>query len=212
MRVLSALGFSFEKARSEPKSIFELRDGKTFEQISGVIASPVEATFGAALYTMQRADLHEELFRVATTRIPGLVNVTVRLGAKVCSADPFAGTVRLEDGSIHIADMIIGADGLHSILKSVVLDGQPDMPASTSYTAFRFQIPTETLSGDPDYLDLIAKKGHGPSIIADVSDHTTSEHMVWYDCQKYVIVVRWGRIKIANFSKWSSSEFCWNPE
>jgi salicylate hydroxylase len=133
---------------------------------------------------MQRADLHEELFRVVTTRIPGLSNVSVRLGAKVCSADPFAGTVHLEDGSIHTADLIIGADGLHSVIKSVVLDGQPDAPMSTSYTAFRFQIPTDALSDDPDFLDLLAKKGNGPSILADVSNHLTAEHIVWYDCQK----------------------------
>ncbi|CEJ58736.1 hypothetical protein PMG11_07383 [Penicillium brasilianum] len=183
VRVLSTLGFSFENARSKPKSTFELRDGKDFERIDSVSATPVETTFGAPLYTMQRADLHEELFRCATTPIPGLSNVSIRLGAKVCSADPFAGTVHLEDGSIHTADLIIGADGLHSILKSGVLDGQPDVPISTSYTAFRFQIPTDALSDDPDFLDLLAKKGHGPSILADVSNHITAEHMVWYDCQ-----------------------------
>ncbi|KAJ5714631.1 salicylate hydroxylase [Penicillium malachiteum] len=183
VRILSSLGFSFENARSQPKSCFELRDGRSFEIISSVITAPAERTFGAPLYTMQRADLHEELFRIATSSFPGLQDISLHLGTKVCSVDPFAGTVQLEDGSFHIADIVIGADGLHSILKPAVLNMQPDVPVSTDLTAFRFQLPTDALSNDPDFRDLILKKGDGPSIMADVSDDTTLEHIVWYDCQ-----------------------------
>ncbi|KAJ6024071.1 salicylate hydroxylase [Penicillium herquei] len=183
VKVLSSLGFSFENARSQPKSCFELRDGRSFENISTVTATPAERTFGAPLYTMQRADLHEELFRIATSSIPGLLDVSLHLGAKVCSVDPFAGIVQLEDESFHRADLVIGADGLHSILKPAVLNMQPDVPVSTGLTAFRFQIPTDILSDDPDFRELIAKKGNGPSVIADLSNDTTPEHMVWYDCQ-----------------------------
>jgi salicylate hydroxylase len=143
-----------------------------------------EQKFGAPLHTMQRADLHKELHRIATAAIPGLPDIMLHLGCRVLTVEPAAGILHLEDGSSVEADFIIAADGLHSILKPLVLEGHPQPPLKTGLSAFRFQIPTDSIRDDPDYVSLVAKKGHGPSILADTSDDNTAAHMVWYDCQK----------------------------
>ncbi|KAJ5412811.1 salicylate hydroxylase [Penicillium sp. CMV-2018d] len=181
IRVLTALGFSCENARSNPQSCFELRDGPTFNSVASFDLT--ERRFDAPLHTMQRADLHGELHRIATMEVSGLPDIMLHLGRKVLTAEPAAGILHLEDGSSVEADLIIGADGLHSILKPLVLEGHPQPPLKTGLSAFRFQIPTESVRDDQDYVSLVAKKGHGPSILADISDENTAVHMVWYDCQ-----------------------------
>lgn len=178
------MGFSCETARSQPKSCFELRDGPTFGSVTSFDLTDAELRFGAPLHTMQRADLHGELHRIATMEISGLPDIVLNLGRKVLTVEPATGTIHLEDGSTAKADLIIGADGLHSILKPLVLEGHPQPPVKTGLSAFRFQIPTESVLDDPDYVLLAAAKGHGPSILADTADENTAEHMVWYDCQK----------------------------
>jgi salicylate hydroxylase len=116
--------------------------------------------------------------------VPGLPDIMLHLGRKVLTVELAAGTLHLEDGSSFDADLIAGADGLHSILKPLVLEGHPQPPLKTGLSAFRFQIPTKSLRDDQDYVSLLAKKGHGPSILADTADENTAVHMVWYDCQK----------------------------
>ncbi|KAI2708486.1 hypothetical protein CBS147332_6547 [Penicillium roqueforti] len=183
IRVLTELGFSCENARSQPQSCFELRDGTTFNSVTSFNLTDAERRFGAPLHTMQRADLHAELHRIATLEAPGLSNIMLHLGHKVLRVEPVTGTLYLEDGSTVEADLIIGADGLHSTLKPIVLEGHPQPPLKTGLSAFRFQIPTEHVLDDPDYLELIAEKGYGPSVLADILDETSAVHMVWYDCQ-----------------------------
>ncbi|CAI7599681.1 unnamed protein product [Penicillium viridicatum] len=183
IRVLTALGFSCENARSNPQSCFELRDGPTFDSVASFDLTDAERRFDVPLYTMQRADLHGELHRIATMEVPGLPDIMLHLGRKVLTAEPAAGILHLEDGSSVEADLIIGADGVHSILKPLVLKGHPQPPLKTGLSAFRFQIPTESVRDDQDYVSLVANKGHGPSILADISDENTAVHMVWYDCQ-----------------------------
>ncbi|KUM62792.1 hypothetical protein ACN42_g4333 [Penicillium freii] len=183
IRVLTGLGFSCENARSNPQSCFELRDGPTFDSVTSFDLTDAERRFDVPLYTMQRADLHGELHRIATMEVPGLPDIRLHLGRKVLTAKPAAGILHLEDGSSVEADLIIGADGVHSILKPLVLKGHPQPPLKTGLSAFRFQIPTESVRDDKDYVSLVAKKGHGPSILADISDENTAVHMVRYDCQ-----------------------------
>ncbi|KAI9037181.1 putative salicylate hydroxylase [Aspergillus affinis] len=201
IRVLRILNFSFENARSTPKSVFELRDGPGFVRVGAVDLHDAEERFGAPLYTMQRRDLHAELLRIVNTSITTTdiatdsINegvstepehegeVKIHRGRKVISADAERGILYFEDGASVTADLIIAADGLHSVLKSVVLKDEVESPAKTGFSAFRFQIPTEHLIGDERFQDLVKIKGNGPSVLANTRDQETMEHMVWYDCQ-----------------------------
>ncbi|KAK1146867.1 hypothetical protein N8T08_002191 [Aspergillus melleus] len=206
IRVLRTIDFSLENARGTPKSVFELRDGPKFERVNAVELDDAEERFGAPLYTMQRRDLHAELLRVVSTDIntdgvsaaaiaADSINegdttesgreggVPIHRGRKVISADAECGILYSEDGTEATADLIIAADGLHSVLKSAVLKDEIESPARTGFSAFRFQIPTEDLLSDERFQELVKIKGNGPSVLADMRDQETMEHMVWYDCQ-----------------------------
>ncbi|KAK7026288.1 FAD/NAD(P)-binding domain-containing protein [Favolaschia claudopus] len=78
-----------------------------------------------------RGDLHEELIRLALdTTDPNSPAPKLLLGTKVIHCDPDAGTVDLSNGETISADLVIGADGIHSTIRTSVLGHAFKAPAS----------------------------------------------------------------------------------
>jgi salicylate hydroxylase len=104
---------------------------------------------GPGFYMFHRADLVDLLRN-------NLRNVQTRLVARVISADPTGprASVTLDSGEVLTADLVIGADGLHSVLRSVV-EGAQETPFFTGQVAWRALIP-----GDSD--DAVAQVFMGP--------------------------------------------------
>lgn len=176
-RVLSRLGFDFKRARADDMLTFEVLDGVTFKQLHHADLRNAREEFGGPLYTVHRVDLHNELLHLTSV-------LDLCLSSKVVAASAEQGCIVLEDGTRHEADLIIGADGLHSVLRGVVL-GDQDAARSTpsAFSAFRFMIPTSELENDPHFIELMKVKGRGNSILADTTC-PTERHMVWYTCRK----------------------------
>lgn len=179
-RVLSRLGFDFKRARADDMLSFEVLDGVTFKQLHRAELINAREEYGAPLYTVHRVDMHNELLHLTST-------LDLRLSSKVVAADAEQGLIVLEDGTQHHADLIIGADGLHSVLRGVVL-GDQDAAKSTpsGFSAFRFMIPTSELENNPHFLELMKVKGRGNSVLGDTTC-PTERHMVWYTCRKYAL-------------------------
>jgi salicylate hydroxylase len=66
-------------------------------------------TFGAPYYVIHRAHFHDALYRRALE-----LGVMVHTGAKVVDYDLDAPSITLEDGSMHVADLVIAAEGTDS--------------------------------------------------------------------------------------------------
>ncbi|KAL6811385.1 hypothetical protein J3E69DRAFT_167949 [Trichoderma sp. SZMC 28015] len=90
--------------------------------------------------------------------------------------DPVKGYIALADGSIHHADLIIGADGIHSITRQHV--SKDVSPVRTGWNAFRFTIPTETLTRIQGVIDIYSRKSGWWSVLT--SDH---QGLIWYECK-----------------------------
>lgn len=177
--MLSSLGFSFERARARRVHVWETCHGSTLERISCLDFEDAEERFGALVWAVHRVDLHHELLRLA---LDGCGAATLRLGARVRKVHPDSGNVELEDGSTYFADLVVAADGLHSIMRSMVA-GEQAMP--TGLSAFRFLLPTALVRQSLELSKLLDWKVPGASIIADTRDPVHERHMVWYDCQRY---------------------------
>ena len=177
--MLSSLGFSFERARACRVHVWENCHGTTLERISCVDFDDAEERFGALVWAVHRVDLHQELLRLA---LDGCGAATLRLSSRVRTVYPDSGIVELDDGSTHSADLVVAADGLHSIMRSMVTGGQA-LP--TGLSAFRFLLPTSLMRQNPELSKLLDWKVPGASIIADTKDPVHERHMVWYDCQRY---------------------------
>ncbi len=189
-RVLSRLGFSFERARGRHITAWDTLDGTTLENIGGLNLEGAEERFGAPLLSIHRVDLHNELLRLATTNDgdEGPI-VKVLLSSGVVGANADEGTVTLQDGSVHEADLIVAGDGVHSVLRDVVLGDEASNVSPTGLSAFRFLIPTESLMDDPELVEFLKWKCKGPTILADTREVKCERHMVWYDCQGWLLVL-----------------------
>jgi salicylate hydroxylase len=78
----------------------------------------------------QRADLIQILYDIA---IP---NVNLRLKASVTSIDASAPSCTLASGEVVPCDLIIGADGVKSMIREFVV-GHVDKPVATGDAAYR---------------------------------------------------------------------------
>ena len=183
-RVLDTLGFSFTRARAREITSWDIIDGVTLKLAKSMDFTGLRKQFGFSAYAVHRVDFHTELLHLAQQ--PGTAGeepVALHLSSAVMDGDPVEGWIMLEDGSKHYADIIVAADGIHSVLRSLVT-GSKDKPHSTGLSAFRFLLPTETMCNDPALQDLMEWKTTGAATLADPNDPLPKRHMMWYDCQE----------------------------
>lgn len=115
VRALRQLGLS-DLAAAAPRADGALRraDGSV---LAGFDPDVLEARFGAPLVGFHRADLHEGLVAALG---PERLRTGMRLDALV------DGELLFDDGSSVRADLVVGADGLHSTVRAALLgDGEP---------------------------------------------------------------------------------------
>jgi salicylate hydroxylase/6-hydroxynicotinate 3-monooxygenase len=99
-----------------------------------------ESLFGAPYLCMHRGDLHEALVSV----LPGDV---IHLRKKLVGLEERAGqvTMTFEDGTTARADVVIGADGVHSIVRDIIIG--PDAPIHKGRIAYRAIFPSALMGG-----------------------------------------------------------------
>ncbi|KAJ5645957.1 hypothetical protein N7490_002329 [Penicillium lividum] len=93
--------------------------------------------FGQAWYVIHRADYHRVLREEATR-----LGAKIRLASEVISADSKTTSVLLASQERLYADIIIGADGLRSVVRDEVL-GYHIGPSDTGDLAYRATFPKE---------------------------------------------------------------------
>src|SRR5207237_9614213 len=93
-----------------------------------------ESLFNAPYLCMHRGDLHEALVSV----LPGDI---IHRGKKLVGLDERGSRVTLtfEDGDRAEADLVIGADGVHSIVRDIIVG--PDAPIHKGRIGYRASFP-----------------------------------------------------------------------
>ncbi len=99
-----------------------------------------EDLFGAPYLCMHRADLHDALLGALP---PGIVH----LDKKLIALDQHASnvTLRFADGTHAQADAVVGADGVHSVVRDIIIG--PDMPIHGGRIAYRSVFSSALLNG-----------------------------------------------------------------
>ncbi|KAJ5899613.1 Monooxygenase FAD-binding [Penicillium taxi] len=111
---------------------------------------PVNRSFGKQI-VIHRADLHNALIAKATA----LENVELRTNSHVESVDFDAATVTLANGTIVRGDIIIGADGVKSNIRSQLLNDPTSKAIPTGDAAYRMLLPRSVMEQDPELKALI---------------------------------------------------------
>ena len=146
MHVLNHLGLADAMAGIGVKPgayVFRLYD--TGEEIHRfALADEHERLNGAPYYQVHRADFHEILADKAQSLKPDVVRLNSRAVDFV--EDGEGVTVTFADGSSARGDLLIGADGLKSVVRRKIAG---DVPATyTGDAAWRLTIPSERLPKD----------------------------------------------------------------
>jgi salicylate hydroxylase len=104
------------------------------------LGATVESRFGFPHYQMRRADL-------ITVLSEALPQERLHIGHRCTAVDDRGDRVEvsLDDGTVVRADVVVGADGIHSAVRRKVFDTQA--PRFTGCAAFRGLVPTDRVRG-----------------------------------------------------------------
>ncbi|MEZ5844885.1 MAG: FAD-dependent monooxygenase [Hyphomicrobiaceae bacterium] len=143
-RILRDLGLleAIAARAFEPEAI-ELRIGESGRQMMRLpLGATARDRWGAPYLHIHRADLIEILADAVRHAAPH----SVRTGARVVGyrQDAQTAAALLADGSALDADVVIGADGIHSVVRTQMLG--PDKPRFTGNVAWRLTVPVERLA------------------------------------------------------------------
>jgi 2-polyprenyl-6-methoxyphenol hydroxylase-like FAD-dependent oxidoreductase len=109
--------------------------------------------YGGAARLIHRVDLHEALKGAALAE-----GVQIELDSPVESVDPTAPSVTLRNGQNIIADVVLGADGIHSVVRNHIATDAPS-PSVFHISMFRLLIPCSKLAENPETTRFVNPKG-----------------------------------------------------
>lgn len=147
MKVLRRLGLeeAIRKPAFEPEAL-ELRLGRSGRRIFRIpVAEQANKRWGAPYLHIHRADLIESLAHLLEARSPGAIQPGQRVEAYETGKD--RPSVTLASGEKLEADLIVGADGIHSAIRAQMTG--PDRPRFTGNLAWRMVVPIDRLTQPP---------------------------------------------------------------
>ncbi|MEM5517225.1 FAD-dependent monooxygenase [Henriciella sp. AS95] len=147
MKVLDALGVAhaIQAGGFEPQAL-ELRLGRSGKSVFRIpLGEKAESRWGAPYLHIHRADLVEAL--ADAVRDTG--NAKISFGARVenYSENSDGPVLQLASGEPLTAPLIVGADGIHSVIRTRMLGA--DTPRFTGNVAWRMTVPMERLTRQP---------------------------------------------------------------
>jgi salicylate hydroxylase len=203
--VLERLGFSFQRSRGCTAQAWDTLNGETLNRLASIDLSSATKMFGAPVRTVHRVDLHAELLGLATTesQVGDFEHmgepVKLRLSSQVVRASS-DGEIFLQDGSKYSADLIVAADGVHSVFRDVVMDTKAlSKPRPSGLAAFRFLIETEIMQQNPVLSPLLETQKGNVTMIIDTKSEKERQ-MMWYACRGCVSCPRVTTLNIERVS------------
>lgn len=143
MKVLDAIGL---RAELEPLAVrplaFEFRRFDSGELLHRLpLGQAHEERHGAPYFQLHRADLHAALLRAVQSHDAQ----ALQAGSRVDAVDdgPAGARLRLGSGLVVETQLVVGADGIHSVVRRQVLG--EDRPQFTGQVAWRCIVPTERI-------------------------------------------------------------------
>jgi salicylate hydroxylase/6-hydroxynicotinate 3-monooxygenase len=139
MKVLRAIGVEQRLRRTSFAPRSHLNRVWDTGEITRELPMP-ESLYGAPYLCMHRADLHDALLSVLPAEI-------IHLDKKLVGLDQAGGrvTLRFADGQRAHADAVVGADGVHSAVRDIIVG--PDAPLHNGRIAYRAVFPSGLMNG-----------------------------------------------------------------
>ena len=128
-----------------------MRDAVDGSELTRLDLVDLERTYGFPYLVIHRSDLHAVLLDAC--RDAGVELIT----GQACTAVHPAGRATFADGHVEEADVVIAADGLHSVARELLVD---DEPVNSAYVAYRGAVPIgKVLANDVSETDVVVYVG-----------------------------------------------------
>src|SRR5215471_647205 len=180
MKVLHAIGVEDSIRKVAGRSQWQVtRNWRTGRVISKTSRQQQSASFGTVGATVHRADLLDVLAGALPAGI-------VTLGKRCTEVRPYGdlAVARFADGSEVEADVIVGADGIHSPVRASLFG--PDAPRFTGKICYRSVIPTGAVSGPRPSLEGAQWLGpHGTIVLYPLRGEELINVVCHYDDASY---------------------------
>ena len=144
VKALDSLGLRpmIEPIAVRPKA-FEFRrfdSGELFHRLP--LGEVHEQKHGAPYFQIHRSDLHRSLFEVVRDIDPGAIVLNAK--AVAVEEDANSASVHLEDGTLQRSELLVGADGIKSVVRKHVIGA--DGPVFTGQVAWRCTVPISRIA------------------------------------------------------------------
>ncbi|KAF7312728.1 FAD/NAD(P)-binding domain-containing protein [Mycena indigotica] len=178
VRVLKSLGYERENLKGGVFDGIKIFNAETAE--SNEYPTLNLETFkqeGINGLSCHRSDLHNELRRLATEDNLNSTDppVELHLGSRIVGCDAEAGAITLGTGETVAGDLVIGADGVHSIVRTSVL-GQDIQAEPSGWFCYRCIFDASELD---NYPELAWVKGIKNVMSVRLEDAALSEYIVY---------------------------------
>ncbi|PSK48602.1 Ubiquinone biosynthesis monooxygenase COQ6, mitochondrial [Elsinoe australis] len=127
-------------------------------------------------HLVHRAHLHTAIREAAVSSEGKGKPCDLKLSSKVVSVDTENAKVTTESGEVFSGDVVLGADGVHSVCRSFVVDAEKYKPYDSGHSAFRFLVPVKELRDDPVTAELLQPDGY---LTMNLSE---DRRLVYYPC------------------------------
>jgi 3-hydroxybenzoate 6-monooxygenase len=116
-----------------------MKDALDGTELTRLDLRDMEARYGFPYMVIHRSDLHGLFLRACRE-----AGVDLRTSKQVVAYSNTDGGARvtLADGSAHEADLVIAADGLHSVARKLLAD---DAPVNSAYVSYRGAVPIDVV-------------------------------------------------------------------
>lgn len=141
------------KARGVVPDRMVMRDAVDGSELTALDLRDLEREYGFPYLVIHRSDLHA-LFLDACRD----AGVDLRTEQKVIGYAQDGGTAAAtaQDGTTHRAQIVIAADGLHSVARALFVD---DRPVSSAYVAYRGTVPIAEVDRRVDLSEVVVYVG-----------------------------------------------------
>lgn len=153
-RILDDYGLLDEvKARGVVPDRMVMRDAVDGSELTSLDLRDLEREYGFPYLVIHRSDLHA-LFEEAC-RDAGVELLTEQRVVSYAQGEGRAGATT-QAGAVHEANIVIAADGLHSVARTLFTD---DRPVSSAYVAYRGTVPIAEVDRPVDLSEVVVYVG-----------------------------------------------------
>ncbi|KAH8721525.1 hypothetical protein GQ44DRAFT_761890 [Phaeosphaeriaceae sp. PMI808] len=166
-----------------------------------------------ALWFVFRQDFKDALVQKVTGQDGEGVPIKVLYGTHVVGVEPTTGVVEFADGMSVEADLIIGADGIHSKVRGYIIPPSHPSPTPCGLSVYRFILPMSVVKeaiGPENEMPAMYNYDEGTFVAIIAAGDDDNRHVVMYPCRAHEQMNIACAVSDSSLKNAAALEYSWN--